>query len=91
MRGSNTGYFNGDRKLDGRLCLGKFAPDTDGIGGHLSPDSYDLLAGTGGSDAPLPRLMDIWNPVDFAGQRPVQHAPPIPSVSGANFPRQRVK
>ncbi|KAG0157217.1 hypothetical protein PDIDSM_4402 [Penicillium digitatum] len=56
---------------------------------HLSPDSYDLLAGTGGSDAPLPRLMDIWNPVDFAGQRPVQHAPPIPSVSGANFPRQR--
>jgi hypothetical protein len=56
---------------------------------HLSPDSYDLLAGTGGSDAPLPRLMDIWNPVDFAGLRPVQRAPPIPSVSGANLPRQR--
>lgn len=56
---------------------------------HLSPDSYDLLAGTGGSDAPLPRLMDIWNPVEFAGPGPVQRAPPIPSVSGANLPRQR--
>ncbi|KGO76131.1 Transcription factor, fungi [Penicillium italicum] len=56
---------------------------------HLSPDSYDLLAGTGGSDAPLPRLMDIWNPVDIAGQQPVQCAPPVPSPSGANLPRQR--
>ncbi|KAI3075664.1 transcriptional regulator family: Fungal Specific TF [Penicillium roqueforti] len=56
---------------------------------HLSPDSYDMLAGTGGSDAPLPRLMDIWNPVDFAGHQPAQHAPPLPSVSGTNPSRRR--
>ncbi|KAF9249328.1 transcriptional regulator family: Fungal Specific TF [Penicillium roqueforti] len=56
---------------------------------HLSPDSYDMLAGTGGSDAPLPRLMDIWNPVDFAGHQAAQHAPPLPSVSGTNPSRRR--
>ncbi|KAJ5445568.1 Cryptochrome/DNA photolyase class 1 [Penicillium cf. griseofulvum] len=56
---------------------------------NLSPDSYELLAGTGGSEPPLPRLMDIWNPVEFAGHQPVQRAPPIPSLSGVNPPRQR--
>ena len=33
MRGSKTGYFKGDRVVDCCLCLGIFAPDTDGMGG----------------------------------------------------------
>ncbi|CAG8015510.1 unnamed protein product [Penicillium salamii] len=49
---------------------------------HLSPDSYELLNGTGGSDAPLPRLMDLWNSVDLAGPRSNQRSLPLPSVSG---------
>jgi hypothetical protein len=55
---------------------------------HLSPDSYELLGGVGGSDRPLPRLMDIWNPLDAATPRPAQHPPPMPSRSGPKPPRQ---
>ncbi|KAJ5473796.1 hypothetical protein N7475_003362 [Penicillium sp. IBT 31633x] len=55
---------------------------------HLSPDSYELLGGTGGSDGPLPQLMDIWNPIDSA-PRPAQPLPPMPSRTGASLPRQR--
>ena len=53
---------------------------------HLSPDSYDLLGGAaaGAGEPPLPRLMDIWNPVDLAGHQVSQRPPPIPSVSGGN-------
>ncbi|KAJ5787640.1 hypothetical protein N7457_002630 [Penicillium paradoxum] len=54
---------------------------------HLLPDSYELLGGNGGSDGPLPRLMDIWNPVDL-GSRPAQ-PPPMMSTPGNNVPRQR--
>lgn len=56
---------------------------------HLSPDSYELLNGASGSDRPLPRLMDLWNPVDLAGHRPSQRLPPIPSLSGAHRSGQR--
>lgn len=55
---------------------------------QLSPDSYELLNGTGGSDAPLPKMMDFGNPVDLTGHRPSLRPPPIPSTSGAN-PSQR--
>ncbi|CAI7620464.1 hypothetical protein N7533_012833 [Penicillium manginii] len=32
---------------------------------HLSPESYDILGGVHGNEGPLPRLYDIWNPVDL--------------------------
>ena len=43
-------------------------------GAHLSPDSYDILGGIHGNEGPLPRLYDIWNPVDLGGH----HPPPPP-------------
>ncbi|KAJ5542834.1 Cryptochrome/DNA photolyase class 1 [Penicillium sp. DV-2018c] len=55
---------------------------------HLSPESYDLIGGTGGSDRPLPRLMDLWNPLDAATSRPAKQPPPMRSNSGPNPPRQ---
>ncbi|KAJ5623830.1 hypothetical protein N7510_000139 [Penicillium lagena] len=47
---------------------------------HLSPESYEVLGGSGGGDGPLPRLLDIWNPVDLAGHRPQTVSAPMPSI-----------
>ncbi|KAJ5290723.1 uncharacterized protein N7443_010976 [Penicillium atrosanguineum] len=55
---------------------------------HLSPESYDMLGGLNGSNDPMPRLADIWNPVDLAGHP--QRPPQIPSsVSTQKLPGQR--
>ncbi|KAJ5104209.1 Arabinanolytic transcriptional activator araR [Penicillium argentinense] len=50
-------------------------------GAHVSPESYDILGGAHGNDGPLPRLYDIWNPVDLAGHHPSQRTPRMPSIS----------
>ncbi|KAJ6093602.1 hypothetical protein N7486_008891 [Penicillium sp. IBT 16267x] len=55
---------------------------------HLSPDSYELLGGVNGGDGPLPRLLDVWNPVDLAGHppHPLQgQSMPAPIVPGLNY------
>lgn len=54
---------------------------------HLSPESYDILGGINGSHEPMPRLADIWNPVDLAGH---PQRPQIPSsISTQKLPGQR--
>lgn len=59
-------------------------------GAHLSPESYDILGGVHGSnEGPLPRLYDIWNPVDLGGHQhnnphhphPPQRPQRLPSIS----------
>ena len=55
---------------------------------RLSPDSYEILGGVNGGDGPLPRLLDIWNPVDLAGHHPPQRPPPIPPASVQSHPGQ---
>lgn len=52
-------------------------------GAHLSPDSYDILGGIHGNEGPLPRLYDIWNPVDLGGHHPPppRHSQRLPSIS----------
>lgn len=55
---------------------------------HLSPESYDILGGLNGCNDPMPRLADIWNPVDVAGHH--QRPPQIPSsISTQKLPGQR--
>ncbi|KAJ5731911.1 Arabinanolytic transcriptional activator araR [Penicillium malachiteum] len=52
---------------------------------QLSPDSYEMLGGINGisgGDGPLPRLLDIWNPVDLTGHNP----PPPPQVQSMPAP-----
>lgn len=55
---------------------------------HLSPDSHDLLGGVSAGDGPLPKLLDIWNPVDLAGHRPSRPTPQIPSAPVQSIPGQ---
>lgn len=50
-------------------------------GAHLSPESYDILGGVHGNEGPLPRLFDIWNPVDLGGHHPPQRPQRLPSIS----------
>ncbi|KAJ6116079.1 hypothetical protein N7523_006496 [Penicillium sp. IBT 18751x] len=55
---------------------------------HLSPESHEILGGLNGSHDPMPRLADIWNPVDLAGQH--QRTPQITSsISTHQLPGQR--
>ncbi|KAJ5644181.1 uncharacterized protein N7484_006688 [Penicillium longicatenatum] len=55
---------------------------------HLSPDSYELLGGVNGGDGPLPRLLDVWNPVEPAGHPshpPQPQSMPAPNIPGQNY------
>ncbi|KAJ5793361.1 uncharacterized protein N7503_009339 [Penicillium pulvis] len=55
---------------------------------HLSPDSYELLGGVNGGDGPLPRLLDVWNPLDLAGHPPQPsqaRSMPAPNVPGQSY------
>ncbi|KAJ5648755.1 hypothetical protein N7490_005127 [Penicillium lividum] len=53
---------------------------------HLSPDSYEILGGVNGGDGPLPRLMDLWNPVDLGHPpQPQAQSMPAPNVPGQSY------
>lgn len=55
---------------------------------HLSPDSYELLGGVNGGDGPLPRLLDVWNPLDLSGHPPhpsQAQSMPAPNVPGQSY------
>ncbi|KAJ5925437.1 hypothetical protein N7454_008076 [Penicillium verhagenii] len=55
---------------------------------NLSPDSYEVLGDVNGGDGSLPRMLDLWSPVDLAGHPPPppQGQPmPAPNVPGQNY------
>lgn len=56
--------------VDGHRGLGPEANATEDwlSSTHLSSESYGFLNGAGWRDGSLPRLLDFWNGVDFAGQ-----------------------
>lgn len=56
--------------VDGHRGLGPEANATEEwlSSTHLSSESYGFLNGAGWRDGSLPRMLDFWNGVDFAGQ-----------------------
>ncbi|KAJ5902581.1 hypothetical protein N7495_003109 [Penicillium taxi] len=53
---------------------------------RLSPDSYEIPGDVG--EGPLPRLIDIWNPVHFTGDHPPSQGSQGASVPAHSHPSQ---
>lgn len=85
---------------DRRSVADGLAPQRTGFGANateewlsaanLSPESYEVLGGADAADGPLPRLLDIWHPVDLVGHRPQRPSTRMLSVSGPNRSRYPV-